>query len=102
MTDESFIEYEREVDEGLEEPIEPDNAVEVSDLTAIMSLVSGRRFIMRQLLAAGVDSYTFANDAAVHGFNAGRQSIGLDLQHDVKTHCFGEYLLMLKENEHGD
>lgn len=72
--------------------------VEIAEVHNIMSNTSGRHTIYRILEFSGIDDDMFDPDSHKHAKNAGRREVGLWLRDELKTACFSEYLMMLKEN----
>lgn len=64
---------------------------EIEDLTAVMSTVSGRRFMWRQLGAAGIFHECYNAESE------GARRLGLATLREIMTVCPGLYLTMQKE-----
>lgn len=72
--------------------------IEIAEVAAVMSNVSGRHTMHRILQFSGVDESMFDPDSRKHARNEGRREGGLWLRDELKTACPSEYLKMIKEN----
>jgi len=68
----------------------------IADLRAVMGTKQGRRFMHRLLAQAGIDQRSFTGNSETF-FREGRRAVALELQDDIRTHAFPEYVLMLQE-----
>lgn len=68
-----------------------------ADFRWLMGDARGRRFVWRQLAAAGVFQSSFDPAAMNMAFNEGRRSEGLRLLAQIHTICPDHYLTMMKE-----
>lgn len=71
---------------------------EANDLKWLMSTEQGRRVAGRVLALTGIHQSSFTGNSETF-FKEGRRSVGLALEAEITTHCFSEYLLMLKEHK---
>lgn len=71
---------------------------EADDLKWLMSTEQGRRVAGRVLAMTGIHQSSFTGNSETF-FKEGRRSVGLLLEAEITTHCFPEYLLMLKEHK---
>ncbi len=76
-----------------------DRAIEIAELTQVMSSDSGRNVMFRMLHSTGVDNDTFDPDTHIHAQNAGRRQIGLQWQEEIKAAGLDNYFRMIKEND---
>jgi hypothetical protein len=71
---------------------------EISDMKAVMATVEGRRFIWRQLKAAGIYDTSFVGGAPdITAFKEGARNLGLMLLGEIMTEATGSFLTMQKE-----
>jgi hypothetical protein len=73
--------------------------VEIDDLLWVMKHPQGRRFVWRQLSAAGLYRPSFTGDQATTFFNEGRRALGLQLLASLDAHCPEDYMRMLQEHQ---
>ena len=76
-------------------------AIEIAEITAMMSTEGGRRFIARILDSTGVFISTFDLDTHKHAYNAGKRQVGLSLVAELEQACPDKYLQLLEER-HGN
>lgn len=74
-------------------------AIEIADISVIMSTRGGRKFMNRLMNQCGVFNDTFETDTHDHARNAGRRQIGLWLVREIQEASPGEYITLLKERE---
>lgn len=74
-------------------------AIEIAELTQVMSSDSGRNVMFRVLHSTGVDNDTFSSDTHEHARNAGRREVGLQLRDEIKAAGLDNYFRMIKEND---
>ena len=84
-------------DEARAEKAKTARQVEVNDLKWLMSTSQGRRVAGRLLGMAGIHRSSFTGNSETF-FKEGRRSMGLELEVEITTHCFEEYLTMLREH----
>lgn len=73
-------------------------AIEVAELTSIMSTEGGRNVIRRHLNSTGVFTSTWNDDSHKHAYNAGKRQAGLTLVAELQEACPDKYSLLLEEN----
>ncbi|MGP9420079.1 Bbp19 family protein [Ewingella sp. AOP9-I1-14] len=67
------------------------------DIENVMSTVSGRRFVWKQLQETRVFQSTFAGDNNTTNFNEGQRNAGLRVFSDIMRVCPDMWLVMAKE-----
>jgi len=72
---------------------------EIADISGVMNTNAGRNTIYRILQSTGLDVNGYSSDTHEHAKNAGRREVGLWLRDEIKTADFGNYLMMMRENE---
>jgi hypothetical protein len=72
-------------------------AIEIVEITAMMSTEGGRRFIGRILESTQVFTSTFDLDTHKHAYNAGKRQVGLSLVSELEQACPDKYLQLLRE-----
>src|SRR5687767_10645516 len=72
---------------------------DLSDVSAILATLHGRRFIWRYLTECRVFETSFNNSESITYFNEGMRNIGLKLLADVNEASPDAYLQMLKESK---
>lgn len=73
-------------------------AIEVAEVTAVMSTEGGRNVIRRILDTTGVFTSTWSEDSHKHAYNAGKRQAGLTLVAELQEACPDKYSLLLEEN----
>jgi len=68
----------------------------VNDLKWLMGHRQGRRIVADLLQRTGQETSSFTGNSGTF-FNEGVRSVGLNLQLEIKAHCFEAYVQMLKE-----
>jgi hypothetical protein len=76
-----------------------DRAIEIAELTQVMSSESGRNVMFRVLHSAGVDNDMFCLDTHEHALNAGGRRVGLYWREELKAAGLDNYFRMMKEND---
>ena len=71
------------------------------DIQNVMNSKSGRDFMFRMLIQAGVFSNNFTADPYIHAYNAGIRSQGVWLKDQLLIAAPDNYNLMMKENNNG-
>lgn len=71
------------------------------DVKNVLETEHGRNLITRLLQITGVDEEGFSSDPSVAAYAAGRRSVGLWLQHELKSASLDLYLQLLRESENG-
>jgi hypothetical protein len=71
--------------------------IEENDLRHVLNSKQGRRFVWRQLSAAGIYNLSFSTDTATMAFNEGGRNRGLTLLAEIMRTCPERYTDMLVE-----
>lgn len=70
----------------------------IPDITAVMNLTAGRRYVWNLLQSCGVFGAGFHQDPSINAYNQGRRDVGLEIQSTIMDIDFDAYVLMLNEN----
>jgi hypothetical protein len=98
VADEDLFEDEQKAHARASRRDHNERQAELNDLTAIMNMDQGRRFMRRLLGKCGVYQTSFNPDALVMAFNEGRRDVGLEYLADMAEHCQEQWVKM--ENEY--